>query len=56
MTCAVLGCQCALLLPTAVSLADSLEGCLKVKAPIASPWKGLTVRYDCSPCITDLVS
>ena len=55
MTCAVLGCQCALLLPTAVSLADSLEGCLKVKAHCLA-LEGLTVRYDCSPCITDLVS
>ena len=40
MTCAVLVCQCALLLPAAVSPADSLEGCLKVEALLPRPGKG----------------
>ena len=54
MTCAVLGCQCALLPPAAVSLADSLKAASRYR-PIAIALEGLTVRYDCSPCITELV-
>jgi hypothetical protein len=53
MTCAALGCQCALLPPVAVSLAVSLKAASRYRS-IAIALEGLTVRYHGSPCITDL--